>query len=87
MIKIEGDYSYINVMTMNDYSYMNNGQPGLKVQISLMPSITDLLRRVESMEREWREQKRLIESNPAVKASYEQFQQMIQLAKEYPNAA
>lgn len=87
MIKIEGDYSYINVITMNDYSTMNNGQPGLKVQVSLMPYITDLLRRVESMEKEWQEQKKLIESNPAVKASYEQYQQMIQLSKEYPNAA
>lgn len=82
MIKIEGDYTHINVYNTNDYSYTNNGQPGLKVQISLMPSIVELLRRCDTMEKEWQEQKKLIESNPAVKASYEQFQQMCALAKE-----
>lgn len=82
MIKIEGDYHYINVYNTNDFSMMMNGQPGLKVQVSLMPNIADLLRRLETMEREWQEQKNLINSNPAVRASYEQYQQMVQLAKE-----
>ena len=82
MIKIEGDYTYINVYNTNDFSMMTNGQPGLKVQVSLMPNIADLLRRLETMEREWQEQKNLINSNPAVKASYDQYQQMVQLAKE-----
>ncbi len=87
MFKIEGDHCYISTYAQNDYSTTVNGQPGIKVQISLMPSIADLLKRCERMEQEWQEQKRLIESNPAVKASYEQYQQMIQLAKEYPDAA
>jgi hypothetical protein len=82
MFKIEGDYMYISTYAQNDYSTTNNGQPGIKVQVSLMPSIADLLRRLETMEREWQEQKKLIDSNPAVKASYDQFQQMIALAKE-----
>ncbi len=82
MFKIEGDYTYINVNNTNDYSNMSNGMPGIKVQISLMPHIVSLLQRCETMEREWQEQKRFIESSPAVKASYDQFQQMCALAKE-----
>jgi hypothetical protein len=87
MFKIEGDHCYISTYAQNDYSTIVNGQSGIKMQISLMPRIVDLLKRCERMEQEWQEQKRLIESNPAVKASYEQYQQMIQLAKEYPDAA
>lgn len=82
MFKIEGDHMYINTYAQNDYSTMSNGQPGLKVQVSLMPNIVNLLQRCETMEREWQEQKKLIDSSPAVKASYEQFQQMVALAKE-----
>lgn len=84
MFRIEGDNIYINVYAATDYS---NGTTGAKATVALMPEIANLIRRLETMEREWQEQKRLIESNPAVKASYEQYQQMVKLAKEYPNAA
>ena len=84
MFKIEGDNMNINVYTATDYS---NGITGAKATISLMPNVVDLLRRLEIMEREWQEQKRLIDTNPAVKASYEEYQQMIRLAKEYRDAA
>lgn len=79
MIKIEGDYQYIQTNTMQDYI---NGQPALKFTVGVSPTFRSLIERLEIMEREWQEQKRLIESNPAVKASYEQFQQMVRLAKE-----
>lgn len=79
MIKIEGDYQYIQTNTMQDYI---NGQPALKFTVGLSPVFRSLIERLEVMEREWQEQKNLINSNPAVKASYEQFQQMVRLAKE-----
>ena len=52
-----------------------------------MIKIEGLIERLERMEREWQEEKNLINSNPAVKASYEHYQQMVKLAKEYPNPA
>jgi hypothetical protein len=79
MFKIEGDYSYIQTNTMQEYI---NGAPGLKVTVGVSPAFRSTIERFEKMEREWHEQKRLIEVNPAVKASWEQFQQMVQLAKE-----
>jgi hypothetical protein len=79
MIKIEGDYQYIQTNTMQDYV---NGSPALKFTVGVSPHFRSLIERLECMEREWQEQKRLIESNPAIKASYEQFQQMVALAKE-----
>lgn len=84
MFKIEGDNIYINVYAATDYS---GGSTGAKATVALMPEIANLIRRLEVMEREWQEEKNLINSNPAVKASYEQYQQMIKLAKEYPNVA
>ena len=79
MIKIEGDYQYIQTHTMQDYI---NSQPALKFTVGISPYFRSLIERLETMEREWQEQKRLIDSNPAVRASYEQFQQMVKLAKE-----
>ena len=79
MIKVEGDYQYIQTNTMQDYI---NSQPALKFTIGVSPHFRSLIERLEIMEREWQDQKKLIESNPAVKASYEQFQQMVRLAKE-----
>jgi hypothetical protein len=79
MIKIEGDYQYIQTHTMQDYI---NSQPALKFTVGVSPVFRSLIERLEVMEREWQEQKNLINSNPAVKASYEQFQQMVRLAKE-----
>lgn len=79
MIKFEGDYTYIQASTMQEYI---NSSPGLKVTIGVSPMFRSTIERLEKMEREWQEQKRLIEANPAVKASWEQFQQMVQLAKE-----
>ena len=79
MIKVEGDYQYIQTNTMQDYI---NSQPALKFTVGVSPQFRSLIERLEIMEREWQEQKRLIDSNPAVRASYEQFKQMVQLAKE-----
>ena len=84
MIKIEGDYQYIQTNTMQDYV---SGSPALKFTVGISPTFRSLIEKLERMESEWQEQKRLINSNPAVKASYEQYQQMIKLAKEYPDAA
>lgn len=84
MIKIEGDYQYIQTNTMQDYI---NGSPALKFTVCVSPSFRSLIEKLERMEREWQEERNLINSNPAVKASYEQYQQMIRLAKEYPNVA
>lgn len=84
MIKIEGDYQYIQTNTLQDYA---NHTPGLKINVGVSPTFRSLIERLERMEREWQEEKNLINSNPAVKASYEQYQQMIKLAKEYPNVA
>ena len=79
MIKIEGDYQYIQTHTMQDYI---NSQPALKFIVGVSPSFRSLIERLERMEREWQEERNLINSNPAVRASYEQFQQMVRLAKE-----
>ena len=79
MIKFEGDYTYIQTNTMQEYI---NSTPGLKVTVGVSPSFRSTIERLERMEREWQDQKRLIETNPAVKASWEQFQQMCTLAKE-----
>jgi hypothetical protein len=79
MIKIEGDYQYIQTNTMQDYI---NSQPALKFTVGVSPQFRSLIERMERMEQEWQEQKKLIDSNPAVRASWEQFQQMCALAKE-----
>ena len=79
MIKVEGDYQYIQTNTMQDYI---NSQPALKFTVGVSPSFRSLIERLERMEREWQEERNLINSNPAVRASYEQFQQMVRLAKE-----
>jgi len=79
MIKLEGDYQYIQTNAMQDYV---NGSPALKFTVGVSPQFRSLIERLEKMDREWQEQQRIIESNPAVKASYEQFQTMVNLAKE-----
>lgn len=83
MIKVEGDYTYIQTNTMQEYM---NGAPGLKVSVGVSPMFRSTIERLEKMEREWQEQKSLIDSNPAVKASWDQFQQMCALAKEFKSA-
>lgn len=82
MFKIEGDYMYINVYNSIDYGSSSNGQAGVKATVSLMPDMADLLRRLETMEREWNEQKQLIQFNPAVKEAYTNYLTMVELAKE-----
>lgn len=79
MFKVEGDNLYTNAYAATDYY---NGSTGAKVTITLMPHVMDLLRRLETMEREWQDQKKFIESNPAVKEAYKTYMTMIQLAKE-----
>lgn len=79
MFRIEGDYSYIHTNTMQEYI---NNSPGLKVTIGVSPSFRSTIERLENMEREWQEQKRLIDTNPAVREAYKNFQTMVALAKE-----
>jgi hypothetical protein len=82
MIKIEGDHVHIYAISQTDYSVSNNGQPGLKIQICLMHHISELLKRCETMEREWQEHKQLINSNAAVKNAWDHYQLLIQLAEK-----
>lgn len=82
MIRVEGDF-HITVNSAIDYGHYSNGNPGVKFTVGLAPHVQDLLRRLEIMEREWQATKTLIDSNPAVRASYEQFQQVCALAKDF----
>lgn len=80
MIRLEGDYTHIGVISAPDYGNYNNGQPGIKFTIQLSPSTANLLMRLEKMEQEWQEQKRFIESNAAVKNAWNNYQLLAQLA-------
>jgi hypothetical protein len=80
MINIQGaDYKFIQVTSRTGYQ---GGSPVIIADIDMNYDFKQKWDLMVSMLQEWEEQKRLINSNPAVKASYEQFQQMIALAKE-----
>jgi hypothetical protein len=73
------DYKFLSVITRTGY---NNGAPATVAEIDVSYDFKQKWDLMETMLREWEEQKRLINSNPAVRASYEQYQQMCALAKE-----
>lgn len=87
MIKIEGDYSNIQVTTMSEYY---NGNPGVKVSLSIGSDLLRKIEKFERMERQWQdqlqqlsEQQELINNNPAVKEAFNNFQTLLLLAKDY----
>ena len=80
MIKIQSnDYQYVNISTRSSYA---GSDPITVAEIDMSYDFKQKWQLMVAMLQEWHEQKRIIESNPAVKASYEQFQTMVNLAKE-----
>ena len=80
MIKIQSsDYTYINVSFNTSYA---SSDPVTVASLDMSYAFKQKWQLVTEMLQEWQEQKRIIDSNPAVKASYEQFQTMLALAKE-----
>jgi hypothetical protein len=91
MFRIEGDYRYINVSTTTESQYVNgNTIPVVKYMLSGSYELTKSFERLSTLEREWEQfkldrenEKRLIESNPAVREAYKNYQTMVALAKDY----
>lgn len=91
MFKIEGDHRHVQVITNTDYSGSGNG-PAIKATVSLdydTANLLDHLRQLQGsapvimeMANEWSKYKRAIDQSPAVKASWESFLTMVNLAKE-----
>lgn len=72
------DYRFVNV----NVRHSHNTGPVTLAEIDMSYDFKSKWDLMVLMLQEWQEQKKLIEANPAVKASWEQFQQMVQLAKE-----
>lgn len=91
MFRIEGDYRFIHVASTAESTYVNgNTVPTVKYVISGSYELIKSLERLSTLEREWeqfkfdRENERaLIESNPAVREAYKNYQTMVALAKDY----
>lgn len=90
MIKIQsGDTNVLTVMSYTDYSF---GSTGVAVTIDLNHEVKNLIHQLRSMtselydlremHRQWLEERSLVQSNLAVRNSYEQFKTMVALAKE-----
>lgn len=80
MIKIQSsDYQFININTTTSFS---GSEPVAVANIDMSYDFKQKWQLMIEMLQEYHIQKKLIESNPAVKASYEQFQTMLALAKE-----
>lgn len=80
MIKIQAaDYQFINISTTTGH---NGSEPVTIANLDMSYDFKQKWQLMVEMLQEWQEQKRIINSNPAVKDSYEQFQTMLALAKE-----
>ena len=71
------DYRFLNINQTFDY-----GSNQIMLNIDMNYEFKNQWEQMQTMLREWQEHKKIIESNPAVKASYESFQTMVKLAKE-----
>ena len=67
-----------------------NGNPGVKVSLSIGSDLLRKIEKFERMERQWQdqlqqlsEQQELINNNPAVKEAFNNFQTLLLLAKDY----
>lgn len=80
MIKIQsGDYQFL---TINHSTGYNGSEPIVQANIDMSYDFRQKWQQMNEMLREWQEQKRLIDSNPAVREAYKNFQTMVSLAKE-----
>lgn len=80
MIKIQsGDYQFL---TINHSTGYNGSDPIVQANIDMSYSFRQKWEEVMNMLRDWQEQKKLIDANPAVREAYKNFQTMIALAKE-----
>lgn len=81
MIDIEsGDYDYINIY--HSTAYNNMGKPELRIRVGLNPTFKQDLEKMRMIVREWEKHQLFIQSNPAIKASWESFMTMSNLARE-----
>ena len=71
------DYRFLNINQTFDY-----GSNQIMLNIDMNYEFKQQWEQMQTMFKEWHEQKKIIESNPAVKASYESFQTLVKLAKE-----
>ena len=75
------DYGFINVNKVTGISPAD-GRPIMNIDLSMTYQFKQDWDEMRMMLHEWQQHKRLIQSNPAVKASYEAFLTMVELAKE-----
>lgn len=91
MIKIEGD-DLIKVTSGQDWSNATANGPGLRITVEASNELRNLMYTVRKlqtyehdlnqMHKEWFDMKKMIDSNPAVKANWEEFQTLLGLATE-----
>lgn len=81
MIRIEGD-DLITVTSAQDWSNTQNGNPGLRITVEASSRLRGLIYDLERMHDEWRDMKKMIDSNPAIKVNWQEFQTLLELAKE-----
>ena len=80
MIKIQSsDYNFLNISFNTSYA---SSDPVTVANLDMSYDFKQKWQLMIEMLQEWQEQKRFINSNPAVKSSYEAFQTMVALAKE-----
>lgn len=95
MIKFEGDYTFIDVKTENDYTNYNGmNQNGIKVKISASYMLQAMHNKINQLEHDLNAMKEqsqknllLIENNPAVREAYKNYLTMVELAKEHNHVA
>lgn len=81
MINIDtADYDYISIY--QSMAYNNMGKPELRINVGLNPTFKQDLEKMKMIVREWEKHQLFIQSNPAIKASWESFMTMSNLAKE-----
>jgi hypothetical protein len=82
MIKINSGDNFITVSSWDSLD-PRTGDPQQNIQVYMDQGFQDSWTKMQTMLKEWQEQKKIIETNPAVKASYEEFRTMCHLAKEF----
>jgi hypothetical protein len=76
MIKFNApDYRFINI-----HQDIDSNQ--IRVNLDMNYEFKQQWEQMQAMFMEWQEQKQIIDSNPAVKSSYESFQTLVKLARE-----
>lgn len=81
MLKIESSDTTFLTVSRNQ-SYGIDGNPELQVRIDVSPNFRHEWNKIREIIYEWEKHKQFVDSNPAIKASWESFMTMSHLAKE-----